>query len=227
MQNSPKMQPIEPLSTLPPLPSHGRRRFLRGLVLTSAMALGGKAGWDHRERLLTLLDAPDQRSLPDLSSKRPGRPRVRNKPPLILPAERSYAEFLAGLGLRYIAPHEVLSAHRRERNGVRNQLPPRELWNRMVPTLRVADELRHRLGRKLTHITSAYRCPAYNRQCPGAASRSFHTKNQALDLKFDCSPSAAFAEAKKMREEKLFRGGLGVYSSFVHVDTRGYDATWS
>jgi len=34
------------------------------------------------------------------------------------------------------------------------------------------------------------------------------------------------AEAKKMREEGLFRGGLGLYKTFIHLDTRGRNATW-
>ena len=142
------------------------------------------------------------------------------------PEEEGYADFIAGLNLRYIKPHEVIRAHRRERNGVKNGVPPRRLWKKMAPTLKVADELRDRLGVPLTYITSAYRCPAYNRQCPGAASRSYHTRNQATDLIFACTPREAFLEAREMRKEGVFKGGLGLYKGFLHVDTRGYNATW-
>ena len=142
------------------------------------------------------------------------------------PEEEGYADYIASLNLRYIKPHEVVRAHRRERNGVFNTVPPARLWKKMGPTLKVADELRHRLGVPLTYVTSAYRSPAYNRQCPGAASRSYHTRNMATDLVFACSPKEAFLEARKMRREGLFKGGLGLYNSFLHVDTRGHNATW-
>ncbi len=143
-----------------------------------------------------------------------------------LPNQAEYSDFLKSLQLRYIADYEVLSAHRRERNGIANSLPPRALWQAIVPTLRVADELRHRLGVPLTHIASAYRSPEYNRQCPGAAKYSKHLKNEALDLVFACNSKAAFDEAQAMRREGLFCGGIGLYKNFIHVDTRGRNATW-
>ena len=144
----------------------------------------------------------------------------------ILPEEEDYADYIAGLNLRHIKPHELIRAHRRERNGVKNGVPPRRLWKNMAPTLKAADELRERLGVPLNYITSAYRSPAYNRQCPGAATRSYHTRNMATDLVFACSPREAFVEAQKMRKEGFFKGGLGVYNSFLHIDTRGRNATW-
>ena len=153
-------------------------------------------------------------------------PTPEPKKPIALPGETDYRAYLSGLGLSFIAPHEVLAAHRRFRNGVANGLPPRKLWSRMVPTLKAADQLRERLGVKLKYIASAYRSPSYNAQCPGAAKRSFHMKNCALDLVYDCPPAFAMAEAKRMRKEGLFKGGLGVYSSFIHLDTRGWNATW-
>jgi len=96
----------------------------------------------------------------------------------------------------------------------------------MAPTLHIADELRHRLGVKMRYITSAYRSPAYNAACSGSATRSQHIQNRALDLVYDCSPHSAMTEALKMRDEGLFKGGIGLYSSFIHIDTRGRNATW-
>jgi len=159
----------------------------------------------------------------------PSAPRTQSpspQSPPILPHESDYAEFLNNLDLRYISPNEILSPHRRERNGVANVLPPREFWQSMVPTLKVADELRHRLGIKLSYITSAYRSPEYNAQCPGASPGSYHTKNVALDLVYDCPTTIAIEEARKMRDEGLFKGGLGLYKSFIHIDTRGRNANW-
>jgi uncharacterized protein YcbK (DUF882 family) len=97
----------------------------------------------------------------------------------------------------------------------------------MGETLKVADELRRRLNRKMLQINSAYRSPEYNRVIPGSASRSYHIKNCALDLVYDCPPQEIVAEARKMRAEGIFKGGLGLYPGFVHLDTRGSNAIWS
>ena len=138
----------------------------------------------------------------------------------------AYAEFIDSLGLRYITASEVIRPHWSDINGVRNELPPRELWCMLPPALRVADEMRARLGVPLLKITSAYRSPKYNRLIPGASNRSYHMRNQALDLVFACSARKSTAVARQLRSEGMFRGGIGQYSTFVHLDTRGYNASW-
>lgn len=140
---------------------------------------------------------------------------------------REYAAFVDGLGLRYITGREVVAPHCKRRRGVGNSIPPRHLWQNIVPTLRAADEIRHRLGVPLLAINSAYRSPAYNNTCPGAAKRSTHMQNLALDLVYDCGPKRVFKMAKQLRKEGYFKGGVGRYSSFTHIDTRGANATWS
>jgi len=213
-----------------------RREILRWSLVTLGLLASVWAAWRYRvgisqsakklQTKLPELKFPEPSpSKPGGSPARPPKPQSPPKP-TILPHEKDYATFLKKLDLRYISPHEILSAHRRERNGVANSLPPREYWNGMVPTLKVADELRHRLGVILRYITSAYRSPEYNAQCPGASPRSYHTKNIALDLVYDCPASVAMTEARKMRDEGLFKGGLGLYKTFIHIDTRGRNANW-
>jgi len=51
-------------------------------------------------------------------------------------------------------------------------------------------------------------------------------ENRALDLVFAGGPAEAAETAKELREEGFFRGGIGTYTSFVHIDTRGRNATW-
>lgn len=136
-----------------------------------------------------------------------------------------YAQFLDNYSFRYIRTHEVITPHCRTRSGVSNSLPPKSLWHHITSPLEVADEIRHRLGSPLSYITSAYRTPAYNRKC-GGTSRSFHTKNNALDLVYEAGSDAACDVALKLRKEGFFQGGIGHYSGFVHIDTRGYNATW-
>jgi len=140
--------------------------------------------------------------------------------------EKAYATYLESFAFRYITPREIILPHYRSRNGVNNVLPPQEMWDRLPPTLAVADEIRHRLGVKLLGITSAYRSPEYNAQCPGAASRSYHTRNMALDLIYDCPTQEVYDMAEQLRQEGFFKGGIGLYNSFVHIDTRGRNATW-
>jgi Peptidase M15 len=151
-------------------------------------------------------------------------PRTR---PVELDAQgRDYERFLAGLGLRHIRPTEMLIPHFKVRGHVCNDLPPRESWKNIAPTLRVADELRQHLGVRLLSILSAYRSPAYNAACPGAATHSYHLRNMALDLVFDCPPGQVAEAASNLREKGFFSGGIGRYPGFTHIDTRGRAADW-
>ena len=219
-----------------PIPHIDRRSFLStlgkgalasGLGLTAYEALRQpevRAFFANQAGQIATAAATANENLPNVTT-----PRVPASPPHIpIPLENQdeYGAFLKTLSLRYISPAEIFAAHRRSRNGISNALPPKHLWARMAPTLELADELRHRLGVKLSYIASAYRSPDYNKQCPGAAKYSQHIQNRALDLVYECSPKDAFNEARKMRNEGKFRGGLGLYSSFIHLDTRGRNATW-
>jgi hypothetical protein len=139
---------------------------------------------------------------------------------------REYEAFLAGLGLIFIKPQEVLMPHYKVRGKVKNTLPPRELWTKMPPTLKVADKLREKLGVPLTAVVSAYRSPAYNAACSGAATQSQHMLNVALDLHFGCSPAKVAEAAAALRSQGFFKGGIGRYPGFTHIDTRGKNADW-
>ncbi len=143
-----------------------------------------------------------------------------------LTGEGDYAGFLASLDLRHLSPGEIIMPHRGVVGGIANELPPEKLWKDLAPTLRVADELRERLGAALVRVSSAYRCPRYNLKIPGAVRNSYHTRNQALDLVFACPTDKVVAMARRLRRERFFRGGIGIYPYFIHIDTRGYNANW-
>tara|TARA_R100001530_G_scaffold5363_1_gene6640 strand:+ start:466 stop:891 length:426 start_codon:yes stop_codon:yes gene_type:complete len=136
-----------------------------------------------------------------------------------------YYKFLKGLQLRHFAPEEIIAQSERVRGKVSNTLPPEELWPYIVPTLWVADQLRRHLGYPLI-ITSAYRSEKYNKKV-GGAIHSQHKNNTALDLIPRVTPKEAFTSLKKLRDAGAFKGGLGIYTSFVHIDTRGRNATWT
>lgn len=105
-----------------------------------------------------------------------------------------------------------------------NTDPPKELWKNMIPTALVADEAREKLGTSLA-VRSAYRSPAYNRRIGGARA-SQHMRFCALDLG-TATPAKLYKILLEMRRDGKFKGGLGLYRSFVHVDTRGVNANWA
>ncbi len=124
--------------------------------------------------------------------------------------------------MRYFDADEVFFRGARDARLQLNTDPPRSLWPSLLAVTKVADEARHRLGKPL-RINSAYRSPAYNRAI-GGASASIHMRGGALDL--SGSPATLHRILKEMRAEGLFRGGIGRYRTFCHVDVRGKNADW-
>jgi len=83
-------------------------------------------------------------------------------------------------------------------------------------------KLRERLGKSI-HITSGYRCSTHNANV-GGVPNSRHAEGDAADIFVSgVSPSDLSREWQKLG---FGDGGIGVYSSFTHVDTRGYIARW-
>jgi uncharacterized protein YcbK (DUF882 family) len=93
------------------------------------------------------------------------------------------------------------------------------------------EPLRAKFG--AVHVHSGYRTVAYNRSI-GGASNSFHIytahdgNDQAADVSCDRgTPSQWHALLNGVRNsQRDGRGGLGLYSTFVHVDIRDYKADW-
>lgn len=137
-----------------------------------------------------------------------------------------YAVFLSKLRLRHISVAQVIQPHLKKRGSVQNTIPPKALWRNIRSTLIVVDELCQYMQEPLEEILSAYRSPAYNARCPGGKSNSQHLYNRALDLRFHSSPRLVAMAARELRAKGLFQGGVGRYSGFTHVDTRGRNADW-
>mgnify|MGYP001814571040 CR=1 FL=1 len=214
-----------------------RRRFLQssGIIAVGTLttALAGRKFFSAppSTRPVVVVPAPPEPEPEELvrresACESPVESPAPVAPPRPLSHEDEYADFLASLDLRHMEPEEIIGPHRGVYGGVANELPPMKLWERLTPALRVADELRERLGVPLQRISSAYRAPRYNLKIPGAARNSYHTRNLALDLVFGASTREAVAMAQRLRRERFFRGGIGVYPTFVHIDTRGYSANW-
>ena len=82
------------------------------------------------------------------------------------------------------------------------------------------ERLRYECGNKPMIITSGYRTPSHNKRV-GGASNSQHLYGRAADIKVrGVSPSTVYSKADKI----FSRGGVGKYSTFTHVDTRGHKA---
>ena len=89
----------------------------------------------------------------------------------------SFDDFVTQLNLNYFRAGELLVATDRSRN----QIPDRKLWDNIVPTILIIDELRDYLEVPIC-LTSVYRHPPYNATLEGAAPRSLHQAFAAADL---------------------------------------------
>jgi hypothetical protein len=138
-----------------------------------------------------------------------------------------YANYVKGLRLRNVTPRMILAPHFKTRGSVVNSLPPKKLWKKMGPTLKVIDQMSSELSMPVKAIYSAYRSPRYNAAVRGHP-RSFHQYNQAVDVVFQGAGSRHVASvARFLRDRKRkFEGGIGTYGGFVHIDTRGFNSDW-
>lgn len=137
-----------------------------------------------------------------------------------------YANYIKSLKLKNISPYMVIKPHFKKRGSLSNSLPPRYMWKRIGDSLKVVDRLSSELKSPIKDLLSIYRSPSYNRSC-GGKTFSQHKENRAIDVKFSKASSyAAARQAKKLRDKGFFKGGIGTYSTFLHIDTRGSNATW-
>ena len=93
----------------------------------------------------------------------------------------------------------------------------------------ILQKIREHFGKALI-ITSAYRTPAHNKACGGAAY-SQHLYGRAADFKIaGVGPDTVAAYAETLLPD---RGGIGVYppkagraEGWVHIDTRASKSRW-
>lgn len=84
------------------------------------------------------------------------------------------------------------------------------------------EALRAKLGGKAVTVNSGYRCAKHNAEVGGEPG-SYHMQSVAADIQVSgVAPSTVASNA-----ESIFgNGGLGRYSTFTHVDVRGYYSRW-
>ena len=111
------------------------------------------------------------------------------------------------------------------------QVPPRELWGAMLPTLRLYHTLKSQgILPPQTQIRSVYRSPALN-ACAGGAPASKHLSNAAIDIWVPDYPVGS-AKLSAVQDNlcrfwqssgEALQFGLGIYATgAIHLDTQGY-----
>ena len=86
--------------------------------------------------------------------------------------------------------------------------------------------LRDKIGKPIT-VISGYRSLAYNKKIDGAR-RSQHLLAKAGDLIVkDMTPDEVKAAIVELiKEGKMKKGGVGLYTHFTHYDVRGFNRRW-
>ena len=121
---------------------------------------------------------------------------------------------------RHGCPHFSAFELTRLPRWARNVEPVREDWPNIVPTLRLAEILRHEIGADPLMVLSGYRPRRYNKAI-GGAKGSLHPSFRSLQLGLDVENTASEAQQRKLYEvaARLFafygqalKVGLGFYS---------------
>lgn len=138
---------------------------------------------------------------------------------------KQFDAWAEGLGLEFFQPHELRflgGSHYLPKGKAsgKNSLPPKAMLKNMERLARAADEIRRRLGSPV-RILSGYRAPEYNRAISEARA-SHHMSFRALDLgPMRATVPQILKVCREVRRDGFFVGGIGRYSSFVHIDDRG------
>lgn len=104
-----------------------------------------------------------------------------------------------------------------------NSLPSEALYGNITKVAQVWDLVRNRVGKPI-YVTSVYRNEPYNK-CIGGVKSSQHLYGRAADCGGPNSQLLADT-ATVIREMGAFKGGIGIYNNFVHIDVRGTNHTW-
>lgn len=91
---------------------------------------------------------------------------------------------------------------------------------RVFKVAQMFEAIRLLCGEKPITVLSAYRTPSWNRKI-GGARNSQHLEGRALDLRPPKGMSVEmFFALIRSGAEAMGIGGIGLYNTFVHVDTR-------
>lgn len=175
------------------------------------------------------LVAEDETDQPDANADiRPvvsrHQPNIDNNVPSGNTFERFFNQNLPDI--QHFEWHEFLIKGSSNARHQLNTDPPPELWPNVIALARVLESFRNAIGEQVI-LTSVYRSPAYNAAI-GGSNRSQHMAFTAADFQVSVGGNTGdWADIlKRLRQQGAFEGGIGIYRSFVHVDTRGSRADW-
>lgn len=89
--------------------------------------------------------------------------------------------------------------------------------------LALLENIRNHTGKPVI-VNSGYRSAAYNATIKGAVSNSQHVQGKAADIRIAGVSPAKVAEIAECYLGSS--GGIGIYSTFTHVDVRKSCARW-
>ena len=97
------------------------------------------------------------------------------------------------------------------------------------------ENIRRHCDGEAVHINSAFRTASYNRSLPDSASKSQHLYGRAAviwvghyDKQRRPVRTKTPAQVAAIAETYLgFSGGIGIYSTFTHIDVRQDSARWN
>lgn len=122
-----------------------------------------------------------------------------------------------------ITPHFKLSEFH-----CKDGSPYPEEWieSRLTPLCEALEKIREDAGGALI-VNSGYRTPAYNKKL-GGVEKSQHVQGRAADIQCPGLLSRDLANIIRdlIKSGEIPAGGVGLYSSFVHYDTRGRFTFW-
>lgn len=138
----------------------------------------------------------------------------------------NFSNFLSEHGIKNLSADELLTLGKSNFAFELNGFPPENLWPNIISTARVLDEFIEVTGYEI-EVISAYRTPEYNRAIGGAVN-SQHIQFNAIDFNANIGNSTDWSRVlRSIRSSGSFKGGVGVYDDFVHLDSRGFNADWS
>jgi len=103
---------------------------------------------------------------------------------------------------------------------------PEELLENVQELANNLQVLREFFGKPI-RVISGYRSPKYNRKI-GGARKSQHMSARAADIVISGVTPQEVKDAivSLIKEGKMKSGGIGLYTTFTHYDTRGRNARW-
>ncbi len=137
-----------------------------------------------------------------------------------------YEKWLTSQGVRPSFSKEIANAGGTTTIPPLFEADPTHCWRKIIPTAQVVQELAINQNGWSIGVNSGYRDYPYNSKIDGSTT-SYHMRNMALDITVNgTSLSNLHSTLNNARKNGSWTGGLALYNSFIHIDTRDYNTQW-